>query len=151
VSALSRAFDPQTVLLAKHAQHVVLVHFPIALFITGVAFDLIARWTKRKALAEAAYYNLLLAAISTLPVVATGLLAWRFQLEGQRLKGLLLFHLVLGSISAILICAVWWGHFRARRRGLATPALVTMLECIAVLAVGLTGHLGGFLSGVSGT
>jgi hypothetical protein len=34
-------FDLKTALLAKHAQHVVLIHFPIALFITGVAFDLI--------------------------------------------------------------------------------------------------------------
>ena len=29
-------FDPKAALLAKHAQHVVLVHFPIALFMTGV-------------------------------------------------------------------------------------------------------------------
>ena len=33
-------FDLKTVVLAKHAQHVVLIHFPIALFITAVAFDL---------------------------------------------------------------------------------------------------------------
>src|SRR6185437_2042192 len=39
-------FDPKAALLAKHAQHVVLVHFPIALFMTGVLFDLAARWTK---------------------------------------------------------------------------------------------------------
>jgi len=36
-------FDLRTILLAKHAQHVVLIHFPIALFITGVAFDLLSR------------------------------------------------------------------------------------------------------------
>ena len=36
-------FDPKAVLLAKHAQHVVLIHFPIALFLTGVAFDFAAR------------------------------------------------------------------------------------------------------------
>ena len=36
-------FDLNTVLLAKHAQHVVLIHFPIALFIAAVAFDLIAQ------------------------------------------------------------------------------------------------------------
>ena len=65
-------FDLKTALLAKHAQHVVLIHFPIALFITAVAFDLIAQWTKRRGLADAAYYNLLVAAISTLPVLATG-------------------------------------------------------------------------------
>jgi uncharacterized membrane protein len=36
-------FDIKSALLAKHAQHVVLVHFPIALFLTGVAFDFAAR------------------------------------------------------------------------------------------------------------
>jgi uncharacterized membrane protein len=147
---IAKAFDPGTVLLAKHAQHVVLVHFPIALFLTGVAFDWVARWTNRKALAEAAYYNLLLAAASTLPVVVTGVLAWQFQLEGERLKGILLLHLVMGWASTVLICAVWWVHFRARRRGIASPGYLRVVECVAVAAVALTGHLGGFLSGVSG-
>ena len=82
-------FDPKSVLLAKHAQHVVLIHFPIALFIAAEGFDLIAQWTKRRGLADAAYYNLLVAAVSTLPVLATGILAWQFQLEGQKLKGIL--------------------------------------------------------------
>jgi uncharacterized membrane protein len=147
---VAKAFDPGTVLLAKHAQHVVLVHFPIALFLTGVAFDWVAQWTKRKALAEAAYYNLLLAAASTLPVVVTGVLAWQFQLEGERLKGILLLHLVMGWASTVLICAVWWVHFRARRRGTVAPGYLRVVECVAVAAVALTGHLGGFLSGVSG-
>jgi uncharacterized membrane protein len=150
VTGVSKAFDPGTVLLAKHAQHVVLVHFPIALFITGVALDWTSQWTKRKALAEAAYYNLLLAAASILPVVVTGVLAWQFQLEGQRLKGILLLHLIMGWASTVLICAVWWLHFRARRRELAVPGYLRMLEAMAVVAVALTGHLGGFLSGVSG-
>jgi hypothetical protein len=35
--------DIRTVVLAKHALHVVLIHFPIALFITAVAFDYLAR------------------------------------------------------------------------------------------------------------
>ncbi len=108
-------FDPKTALLAKHAQHVVLIHFPIALFIASVAFDLAAQWTKRRGLAEAAYYNLLLAAISTVPVVATGILAWQFALEGQKLKGILLMHLVLACISSVLIWLVFWIHWRARR------------------------------------
>src|SRR6202140_1016216 len=76
----------------------------IALFISAVAFDLIAQWTKRRGLAQAAYYNLLGAAISTVPVLGTGLLAWQFQLEGQKLKGILLLHLVLACVST-----VWFG------------------------------------------
>jgi uncharacterized membrane protein len=35
-------FDLKAALLAKHAQHVVLIHFPIALFIAGVTFDFLA-------------------------------------------------------------------------------------------------------------
>jgi len=37
-------FDLKSALLARHAQHVVLIHFPIALFITSVAFDVTALW-----------------------------------------------------------------------------------------------------------
>jgi uncharacterized membrane protein len=143
-------FDLKTALLARHAQHVVLIHFPIALFITAVAFDLIAQWTKRRGLADAAYYNLLVAAISTVPVLATGLLAWKFQLEGQKLKGILLMHLVLAGVSTVMIWLVWWVHFRARRRTVYLPTYRLALEVLVVGIVALTGHLGGFLSGVNG-
>jgi uncharacterized membrane protein len=143
-------FDLKAAFLAKHAQHVVLIHFPIALFLAAVAFDLMAHWTKRRGLADAAYYNLLAAAISTFPVLATGLLAWQFQLEGQKLKGLLLLHLVLACLSTVMIWVVWWVHFRARRRTVYLPAYRLMVELVAVGIVALTGHLGGFLSGVNG-
>jgi len=143
-------FDLKTALLARHAQHVVLIHFPIALFIAAVAFDLIAQWTKRRGLAEAAYYNLLAAAISTLPVLATGVLAWQFQLEGQKLKGILLLHLIFACVSSAVIWLVWWVHFRARRRAEALPSYRLAVEFLGVGIVALTGHLGGFLSGVNG-
>ena len=146
---IANPFDLKTALLAKHAQHVVLIHFPIALFITAVVFDIIAQWTKRRSLAHAAYYNLLVAAISTVPVLATGLLAWQFQLEGQKLKGILLLHLVLAGVSTVMIWLVWWVHFRARRRSVYLPSYRLALELLAVGIVALTGHLGGFLSGVN--
>ena len=142
-------FDLKTVLLAKHAQHVVLIHFPIALFISAVAFDLIAHYTKRSGLADTAYYNLLAAAISTLPVLATGVLAWQFQLDGQKLKGILLLHLVLACVSSVMIWLVWWVHFHARRRTAYLPSYRLVVEFLAVCLVALTGHLGGFLSGVN--
>ena len=143
-------FDLKTVFLAKHAQHVVLIHFPIALYITAVVFDLIAQWTKRRGLAEAAYYNLLVAAISTIPVLVTGILAWQFQLEGQKLKGILLLHLVLACTSSVMIWLVWCVHFRVRRRAAALPNYRLAVEILGVGVIALTGHLGGFLSGVNG-
>jgi uncharacterized membrane protein len=142
-------FDFRTVVFAKHAQHVVLIHFPIALFITAVVFDLIAYWTKRRTFADAAYYNLLVAALATIPVIATGIIAWQLQLEGQKLKGNLLLHLQLGSLSGALICLVWWLHFRPRKRNDELPAYRFAIELVALLVVMATAHIGGFLSGVN--
>lgn len=142
-------FDLRTALLAKHAQHVVLIHFPIGLFITAVAFDVIAYWTKRRSFADAAYYNLLVAALATIPVVATGFVAWQLQLEGQKLKGNLLWHLVMGTLSGALICLVWWLHYRPRRSKDEPPSYRFLIEAVAMLVVIATAHLGGFLSGVN--
>ena len=147
---MANPFDLRTVFLAKHAQHVVLIHFPIALFISAVLFDFLSQWTKRPGLADAAYYNLLVAAASTFPVLATGVLAWQLQLEGHKLKGILLLHLVLACLSSVLICLVWLVHFRARRHTTLLPSYRLALEVLGVGIIALTGHLGGFLIGVNG-
>jgi uncharacterized membrane protein len=144
-------FDIRAALQAKHAQHVVLIHFPIALFIAGVAFDFLAQWKKQRLLAAAAYCNLLVAALTTIPVVITGVLAWQWQLEGQRLKGILLMHLIMGGVSSGLIWVVWLIHMRTQRlKGGVLPGYRLPVEALAVALVTLTGHLGGFLSGVNG-
>jgi len=101
-------------------------------------------------LADAAYYNLLVAALSTLPVIATGVLAWQLQLEGKTLKGILLLHLTLACASSVLIWLTWGMHFRARRRKEALPNYLVAIELVAVGLIALTSHLGGFLSGVNG-
>jgi uncharacterized membrane protein len=143
-------FDLKTIVFAKHAQHVVLIHFPIALFIAGVAFDFLAAWRKHRLLAAAAYYNFFAAALTTIPVLITGILAWQWQLEGQRLKGILLLHLVAGCASSALIWVVWLMHRRAQQeQGGILPSYRLPVEVVAVALVVLTGHLGGFLSGVN--
>jgi len=150
ILTMPNPFDLKTVLLARHAQHVVLIHFPIALFISAVGFDFLAHWTKKRGFADTAYYNLLLAAISTPAVIATGLLAWQFQLEGQKLKGILLLHLILACVSTVIIWLIWWIHFRARRREETPPGYRLAIGLLGVGIIALTGHLGGFLSGVNG-
>ena len=144
-------FDLKSALLARHAQHVVIIHFPIALFMISVLFDVIALWKKSSALVEAAYYNLLAAAISTLPAVATGLLAWQLRLEGKALRGTLRFHMLLALLASAMIWVVLWLRFRERREpGSGMPRSHLALEFATVAIVALTGHLGGFLSGVNG-
>jgi uncharacterized membrane protein len=144
-------FDLKSVIFAKHAQHVVLIHFPIALFIIGVLFDFLAYRTKRRVLAAAAYCNLFAAALATIPVLITGILAWQWELEGQRLKGILLIHLVFGVVSSVLIWIVWMIHLRTKRKqGAVLPGYRLPIEAVAVAILTVTGHLGGFLSGVNG-
>jgi uncharacterized membrane protein len=144
-------FGIKTVLLAKHAQHVVLIPFPVAVLTVAVAFNYCAHCANNRLLAAAVYFNLLLTAVFTVPVVATGLIARQLALEGQKLEGILLMHLVLGCITSVLIWLVFWIHLRVRRHPEESlPRYRLSLEAVAVLLVGLTGHLGGFLSGVNG-
>jgi len=143
-------FDPKTLFMARHAQHVVLIHFPIALFVSAVMFDCLAQWKEHSGLDELAYYNLLLAALSTVPALITGILAWQLQLEGGKLKGTLLLHLVFGCCSSVFIWIAWRLHARSRRNLPASCRFRLALELLGVVVVALTGHLGGFLSGVNG-
>jgi uncharacterized membrane protein len=143
-------FDLKQMLMEKHAQHVVLIHFPIALFIAGVGLDFVAQWTKKQTLGYVAYVNLLLAAAMTLPAVATGLVAWQWALEGHRIRGVLRLHIVFALASVLVIWIVWWSHFRARRDGATTlPNYRLVLEFVGVALLAIAGHLGGFLSGVN--
>ncbi len=138
-------FDLQHTLLAKHAQHIVLVHFPIALVCVALLFDLLGlRWRDR-GFAAAAYYNLSIAAAAVFPVVITGLLAWHRALEGAAFRGILRLHVLLGATSALLICVTWL--ISRKTRG-TNSALRIAMEFAAIAFVVVTAHLGGVVSGV---
>ena len=143
-------FDWRSLVLAKHAQHVVLIHFPIALYLAAVGLDVLALRFKKADWCKAAYINLTIAALFAIPTVISGLAAWQWQLEGQRLKGLLLYHLLSASAAVVFIVVSWWLHFRSRHG--STPAFDRArlaIEIVGVFFIVLAGHLGGFLSGVN--
>lgn len=146
---MTNPFDLRTVLLAKHAQHVVLVHFPIALFMTGVGLDLLSRGKRDSQFAGAAYWNLSIAAAAAIPTVLTGWLAWHFALEDQKIKGLLLFHVLAALTATLLVITSWWVHWRARKSLTRLPRYRIPLELAGIAIIGLTAHLGGFLTGVN--
>jgi hypothetical protein len=60
-------------------------------------------------------------------------------------------HLVLGCISSVVIWLACWIDWRVRHHPAASlPTCRRPFEAVAVLLVGLTRHLGGFLTGVNG-
>ena len=150
----------QTLLFPKHAQHPVVVHFPIALLMIALIFDFLGVRTKNRSLHAAAYYNIAAAAFFAPISVVTGLLAWWFkfvphpytgsllsQLTGDNMNTL--YHLLMGVVSMAIIWALW-----AMRRGEAKAETVALSPAYIALAalsfpiIALTGHLGGILSGV---
>jgi uncharacterized membrane protein len=142
-------FDLKAALLARHAQHPVIIHFPIALFIISVAFDLLAIWKRNPALVKAAYYNLVAAALTAPVAIASGLTAWQWQLEGAKLKGNLLLHLIFALTASGMIWFLCGWRVRQRKVPQRTPGIIYIVLALAtVLLIALAGHLGGILSGV---
>ena len=146
--ASANPFDLKAALLAGHAQHPVIIHFPIALLIASAVFELLAVWRKQPVFASVAYYNLLGAALTLPLAIATGLGAWRWQLEGAALKGNLRLHMICALTSASLIFFLCW--MRSRLRGKSTSPGIAYLTvtALALMVITLTGHLSGILSGV---
>jgi uncharacterized membrane protein len=141
-------FDLKAALLAAHAQHPVIIHFPIGLFIASVVFDLLAVWRKKPILAAVAYYNLLGAALTLPLAIATGLGAWQWQLEGATLKGNLRLHMICAVTSALLIFFLCWMRSRLRVKNISPGVSYVAVTLFALMAITLTGHLGGIVSGV---
>ncbi len=148
--AAINAFDLKAALLARHAQHPVIVHFPIALFIASVVFEVLAAWRKQPVFASVAYYNLLGAGLSIPFTVVTGLAAWQLQLEGATLKGNLQLHLICALTTAVLIIGLCWKRFRLRFKDERPNLRYFVVLAVALMMITLTGHLGGILSGVEG-
>jgi len=146
---MAHLFDLKTVMFAKHAQHIIMIHFPIALFFASGLFDLIAHWRKSASLRNAAYYNLLAASISSVPAVATGLIAWQIMYGGSSPKGIILFHLI-GAITSFALLWVlalirFRGHKELHVRLSKTYIVLAVITCLVIT---ITSHLGGVLSGV---
>jgi uncharacterized membrane protein len=143
-------FDLKAALLAGHAQHPVIIHFPIALFIASAVFEVIAVWRKQPLFATVAYYNLLGAALTVPLAIATGLGAWQWQLEGATLKGNLRLHMICALITAALILILCWKRLRLRAKNKVPGASYFVIIALGIMMITLTGHLGGILSGVEG-
>ena len=148
LAASLNPFDVNAALLAGHAQHPVIIHFPIALFIASVVFEVLAAWRKKPIFATVAYYNLLGAAITIPLAIATGLGAWHWQLEGAVIKGNLRLHMICALTSALLILFLTWKRSHLRAKGNSPRGAYFAVMALGLMMITLTGHLGGILSGV---
>jgi nitrate reductase gamma subunit len=82
--------------------------------------------------------------------ITTGLLAWRWQLDGAPMRGTLLLHALFGGASGVAILLLWWRRLQQRRHSLSSPGRWYLaLTVVAFLIITVAGHLGGYVSGVN--
>ena len=136
-------FDMKAALTANHAQHPVLVHFPIALFIISVLFDALGHMKKNTALMTAAGYNLIGGALSGVLAVISGIIAWQWKYQGAPLAGSLRLHLIMGIATTILMLILV--SLRAKLSKSPTKAMRMVylgITFLTLAVISLTGHIG---------
>ena len=92
-------FSPETI-------HPLLVHFPIALFSTGLLFDILARLLNNKELDHAGFWTMLIALVSSPFTIIAGIIA--FLEEGSFLDLSQFDHGILAFISTLLLLFLFW-------------------------------------------
>ncbi len=103
---ISRVVDA---LLNVHPLHATVVHFPIALTATALFFLLLALWRRNEALEQAAFFNVALAAVSTVVAGLTGYRDHIVRFDGETpYVGVKIFLGISLFVLATLIAVVRW-------------------------------------------
>lgn len=128
--------------------HPLVVHFPIALMISALGFDLVGVLWSRAAFTSAGCYAQFLGALGAIAAVVTGNQAEELVEDLAGIEETLELHERLGTISmwaAIAAVALRW--YLMRREPLGPRGRVGMLVISLALAVlvGVSGYFGGEL------
>lgn len=128
--------------------HPILVHFPIALLITALAFDLVGVIWKRDAFTSAGFYAQFLGALGAIAAVVTGKAAEEPVEDIAGIEETLELHERLGQISmwaAIAVVALRWYLLRRQLFGPRMRLAMSVLSLGLAVLVGLSGFYGGEL------
>ena len=130
--------------------HVILIHYPLGVFMLGVFLEVFSFLWKRSSVRVAARWMIFLGALSTLPAITSGLDALWDVSSNQR-GGItpdqrtgLSKHILLTTTGAGLavICVIaWMGASDLWRRRLYYPLLVLMIGAVGLIVFG--SHMGG--------
>jgi uncharacterized membrane protein len=145
-AALAATEGPQTPkrtgLIPKNAYHPAFVHFPIALFIGGLILDFLGMVRKDKTLLRAGWYNIVMAAISALAGIASGVAA--MALMKMPYRGLIFDHMKWAVFSTVIIwILVAMRMHRHDKMNYSLRLVYYVLATVALLSISWAGHLGG--------
>lgn len=129
-----------------HPIHPMIVHFPIALLITSVVFDLLATRWRPGSFREVSFYTLIAGLLGAVAAVITGSLAEE-QVEESGVPGWILeLHETLGYATLWLFIGLLalrllmrWGLLRE------IPVLRIAMGVVSIGVLAVTGYSGGIL------
>ena len=123
--------------------HPLLVHFPIALFSTGLFFDLLAEILQKKELEQSGFWCMLMGLVSCLFTNMTGFLAF---LEEDSFLDLIGFsHAHLIWLSIIIFAILFWVRIQFQLDLRYSSLKRNMYFLVHIIAVGILfygAHLG---------
>lgn len=126
----------------KNGFHPAIVHFPIGLFIGGLILDLIGLVKGEKSMLLAGWYNIVLAAVTAMGGIASGVLA--MTLMKLPYKGLIFNHLgyAVGATVIMWIMVAMRLH-RHEKMNVGMRAIYYVLAAGCLFMISWAGHLGG--------
>ena len=126
-----------------HPIHTPTVHFPIALTAVAALFLLLALWRKNAVLEAASFFNMVLAAVSTVVAGATGYRDHlvRFEGEAPMANVKIFLGITLFLLTVILVIARW------RNSEIAWQPKTMLLYAVGFIASFLLATTLGFIGG----
>jgi len=125
-----------------HPVHPMLVVFPIAFFVGTLLFDVLGRIYESADLITTAYYLEIAGVVAGLITAIPGIIDYFFTIppkSSAKKRGTQ--HGVINVITVAIFAFVWF----YRQGTNNSPALIIVLESIGVIAIGVSGWLGGTL------
>ena len=123
--------------------HPLLVHFPIALFSTGLFFDILAKLLNNEELDHAGFWTMLMALISSPFTIIAGIFA--FMEEGSWLDLYQFQHGLLAFISTLFLLVLFWARIKFQLDFRYSGLKRNIYLALHILAVGILfygAHLG---------
>ena len=123
--------------------HPLLVHFPIALFSTGLFFDILAKLFNNEELDHVGFWTMFMALVSSPFTIIAGIFA--FMEEGSWLDLYQFQHGILVLISTLLLLVLFWARIKFQLDFRYSSLKRNIYLFLHILAVGILfygAHLG---------
>ena len=129
--------------------HPLLVHFPIALFSTGLFFDILYRVFNKEELDHAGFWTMLMALISVPFTIISGLIA--FMGQADSIRDIYEFtHAILMCTSLLIFMVLFWIRIKYQLDLRYSETKRNIYSLLHILAVGMlfyAAHLGADVAG----